>query len=43
MIPMFREQEVELTMKFEKLKSLKDELKTFKEAEGMTSKPKVQP
>lgn len=35
MIPMFQAKEEELTLKYEKIKSLKDELKSFKEGQGM--------
>lgn len=43
MIPMFKEKEEELTVKFEKLQVLKNELKSFKEVEGIKTKAKVQP
>lgn len=35
MIPMFQAKEEELTAKFEKIKMLKDELNSFKKAEGI--------
>lgn len=38
MIPMFQAKEEELTLKYEKIKNLKDELKSFKESEGIKTR-----